>query len=56
MCVCELCGDRFESEWTEEEALEEAKRAGFTFTSEDPKITVCDDCYQKVMAVHASRQ
>ena len=50
--VCEACGRRFESEWSDEEARAEA---GSIFGEVDGSLTemavVCDDCYKNLVPV-----
>jgi hypothetical protein len=49
-----MCKGTFEKEWSDKEAMEEAKRL---FPGMDPTdmVLLCDDCFQKIQAA-ASRQ
>ena len=51
--TCSSCQQTFVSEWTEEEARQEAAQVfgGITLAEQD---VVCDDCYQKFMKWFAS--
>lgn len=42
--TCAMCGETFETDWSDEEACAEAESNGI-----DPKQSglVCDDCYKK---------
>lgn len=48
--TCEACGDVFESEATEEDALAEM-RQNLGDLPEHDRATVCTPCYQKFMAM-----
>ena len=45
---CAMCGGIFETEWTDEEAIEELHEAFGEVMVDDCEI-VCDDCYKKIM-------
>lgn len=42
---CANCHGTFESDWSDEDALAEAKTLGF----EGPYDTLCDDCHKRFM-------
>ena len=44
--TCANCGETYEYEWSDEEALAEAVS---TFGVIDDPTIVCDDCYQRFM-------
>lgn len=46
---CENCGETFESEWTEEEAIAEAKKNFGDDWDMSDKCSICDDCYNTLM-------
>lgn len=54
MYTCEMCRGTFEKEWTDEEAMEEAKKLfpGMDFSD---MAVLCDDCFQRIQAA-AERQ
>lgn len=43
--VCEMCGEVYESDWTQEEAEKEFED-NFPYHLDEPKSVVCDDCYE----------
>ena len=45
--TCEQCGDKFDSDWPPDEALQEARDNGFDVDN-DEMVVVCDDCYHKM--------
>ncbi len=44
---CQMCGGEFESDITDEEALEEARELFPEYEKEEMEI-VCDDCWKKM--------
>ena len=46
--TCERCGNTYETEVTDAEAMAEAEANGFLDTG--PTAVICDDCYQEFMA------
>jgi hypothetical protein len=49
--VCALCGDRCMSTWSDEEAAEEYRNAFGCEPTPDEARSVCDECYQQLMAM-----
>jgi hypothetical protein len=47
--TCARCKGTFESEWSDEEAVEEAEALFGTFDKQDA-AKVCDDCYAEFVA------
>jgi DNA-directed RNA polymerase subunit RPC12/RpoP len=45
---CVVCKEIFESDWSEEDALEEM-RENFGDVPPENREVVCDDCYQKMI-------
>lgn len=50
--TCAVCGGTFPKAWTDEEAEEEAVRAGFGDVPAEERALVCDVCYPIVMALN----
>ena len=49
--VCAACGERFESAWSDDEALDEALELFPAEIEEGEKpAVVCDDCWQTLWA------
>jgi len=46
--MCARCGEEFESDWSEEEALEEKNRLFGAVPIEQCSV-VCDDCFKIIM-------
>jgi DNA-directed RNA polymerase subunit RPC12/RpoP len=53
--VCAMCGGRFETTWSDEEALAEM-RENFSDIPVSETEIVCDDCYLKVMSKRRKRR
>lgn len=49
--ICAMCGGIFEKGWSDEEAWAEHD-ANFLGMSHDESEIVCDDCYQKMIAIN----
>lgn len=47
--VCDACGQSFQSEESDEETMEEAKRL-WGDIPEEKKARVCDPCFRRLMA------
>ncbi len=47
--TCARCGNTYEKEWSDEEAAAEAA-ATWSPAELESQATVCDDCYQALMA------
>lgn len=47
--TCEMCKGTFTSEWTEEEAREEAVERFGSLSDPETDARVCDDCYNLIM-------
>lgn len=46
---CGMCGNVYEKEWTDEEALQESEENfGVEMANNTDSDTVCDDCYKKI--------
>lgn len=45
--VCEDCGGRFESDWTDDEAMAECYLL-FGPIPEEDQMVLCDDCFKKL--------
>ena len=43
--TCAICGETYEYEWSDEEALAEFK-AKYGDVPEEERDVICDDCYQ----------
>jgi len=48
MYKCAMCGETYEEDWTEEEAIEELNNNFPGFDKADCEV-VCDDCYKEFM-------
>jgi len=48
MYKCAMCGETYEEDWTEEEAIEELNNNFPGFDKVDCEV-VCDDCYKEFM-------
>jgi hypothetical protein len=55
MYTCEMCKGTFEKEWSDKEALEEAKRL-FPGMDHTDMVLLCDDCFQKIQAAAGRKQ
>lgn len=47
---CEQCGEVFEKAWSDAEAHLEQMANGFGDLMPEDRATVCDDCYEAIMA------
>ena len=57
--TCEVCGGSFLSDWTEDDAMEEAEELYGKEVMDkhrDAVVSVCDDCYQEYLKRKASLQ
>ena len=48
---CAMCGGVFKTAWTDEEARAEQEANGWGSISQEDCVTVCDDCYQQMIAL-----
>jgi hypothetical protein len=48
--TCDVCGETFIADWTEDEAMAEAE-INFPGILKEKMGIACDDCFEKVMAV-----
>lgn len=46
--LCASCGNMFEKDWTDEEAIADFNN-DFPGYSKDDTVIVCDDCYQRIL-------
>lgn len=42
--TCAICGEIYEQNWTEEEAIEELRKA-LPYVDPEDCVKVCDECY-----------
>ena len=55
--VCKACGGTFEKGWSdEEEAAEYARTFPGSAARCEPMVRVCDDCYQRMLAITPPRE